>query len=244
MLSPQPTRYAVAVATPRDTHSLAPEVALARTVAPRSLSLPESERVFRAAEVWSEPRRSEWLASRLAAQRAAAALLARSPHRSGAIEIVHGGQEGRGATRVIARRVAGHTATRTITIALGLSISVSHADGRALAAATSRPARIGVDLERADRVATTHADYFLSTHERERSGSLTLTELWALKEAAWKALGCDDATPFGELGLIFDAGAGVRAVRLGTMVIPVVAELRRPWPGWVGAVVALDGVME
>src|SRR5687768_12970612 len=113
MLSSQPTRYTVAVATPRDTHSLAPEVASARPVAPRSLSLPESERVFQAAEVWSEPRRREWLASRLAAQRAAAALLARSPHRSGAIEIVHGGQEGRGATRVIARRVAGRSEEHT-----------------------------------------------------------------------------------------------------------------------------------
>ena len=76
MLSPQPTRYAVAVATPRDTHSLAPEVALARPVAPRSLSLPESERVFQAAEVWSEPRRREWLASRLARQFIAALAMA------------------------------------------------------------------------------------------------------------------------------------------------------------------------
>ena len=244
MLFPQPTRYAVAVATPRDTHSLAPEIASARPVAPRSLSLPESERVFREAEVWSEPSRREWLASRLAAQRAAAAFIARSPRRGGAIEIVHGGHEGRGGTQVIARQVAGHTATHTITLPLDLSISVSHADGRALAAATSRPARIGVDLERAGRVAPAHADYFLSRHERERGGALALTELWALKEAAWKALGCDDATPFGELELVFDAGGGVRAVRLGAMLVPVVTELRHPWHGWVGAIVALTGLME
>lgn len=244
MLSPQLVRYAVAVATPRDTHSLAPEVASARPVAPRSLSLPESERSFRASEVWNEPLRREWLASRLAAQRAAAALMARSTRRVGAIEIVPAGEDTRSGARVIARRVAGHTATRTISIPLGLSISVSHADGRAMAAATARPARIGVDLERADRVAPDHADYFLSRHERARTGALTPTELWALKESAWKALGCDDATPFGTLELIFDAGAGIRAVRLGSMVIPVVAEVRHPWPGWVGAIVAFTGVME
>ena len=244
MLSSQPTRYAVAVATPRDTHSLAPQVASARPVAPRSLSLAESERPFRASEVWSEPSRREWLTSRLAAQRAAAAFVARSRDRVGPIEIVRGGREGRGGTQLVAQQVAGHSASKVITIPLGLSISVSHTDGRALAAATSRPARVGVDLERADRVSPCHADYFLSRHERERSGSLTLTELWALKESAWKALGCDDTTPFGELELIFDARGGVCAVRLRAMVVPVVAELRHPWPGWVGAVVALDGVTE
>ena len=244
MLSSQPTRYTVAVATPRDTHSLAPEVASARPVAPRSLSLPESERVFRASEAWNEPTRREWLTSRLAAQRAAAALIALSRGPRDSIEIVRGGDEGRGGTQLVARRVAGHSASKVITIPLGLSISVSHADGRAIAAATSRPARIGVDLERADTVSPRHADYFLSRHERERSGSLTLTELWALKESAWKALGCDDTTPFGEVELIFDTSGGVRALRLRAMVIPVVAELRHPWPGWIGAIVTLEGVME
>ncbi len=244
MLSPPPTRYTVALATPRDTHSLAPMVASARTVAPRSLSLPESERVFRASEIWNEGMRHEWLTSRLAAQRASAAFMVRSRRRVGAIEIVRGEEGGRSGTGLIARQVAGYMASGVITVPLSLSISVSHTDGRAMAAAASRPTRIGVDLERADRVSPGHADYFLSRHERERCGSLTLTELWALKESAWKALGCDDTTPFGELELIFDMGAGVRAVRLGRMVVPAVGEIRHPWPGWVGAIVALDGVME
>jgi phosphopantetheinyl transferase (holo-ACP synthase) len=101
-----------------------------------------------------------------------------------------------------------------------------------------------VDLERAGRISAEHASYFLTARERGSGGGMSLTELWALKESAWKALGCSDATTFAELELIFDAGGGVRGVRLGGMVLPAVAELRRPWPGWVGAVVAFNGVLE
>ena len=244
MLADQSIRYAVAVATPRDTHSLAPALTPARALAPRSLCLPESDRSIRTNDVWSEPSRDDWLASRIAAQRAATSLMARSSPRVGEIEIVRAGEDGRSGTPVVARRVAGRTASRLLSIPLSLSISLSHVDGRAIAAATAHPARIGVDLERADRIAPTHAEYFLSRRERALGGALTLTQLWALKEAAWKALGCDDGTAFAELELIFDAGSGLRAIRLGRMVLPALAELRRPWPRWVAAIVALNGVLE
>ena len=244
MLADQRIRYAVAVATPRDTHSLAPAVARSQSLAPGSLCLPESDQSIRATGVWSEPARHDWLASRLAAKRAATSLLKRSATQTGEIEIVRGSRDGRSGTQVTARQVAALTATRRFTIPLSLSISLAHADGHAIAAATAHPARIGVDLEREDRISEEHAAYFLSPRERGQRGAVTLTELWALKESAWKALGCDDTTAFAELELIFDGGGCVRAVRLGAMVLPALAELRRPWPGWVGAIVAFNGVLE
>jgi phosphopantetheinyl transferase (holo-ACP synthase) len=244
MLAEQRIRYAVAVATPRDTHSLAPSIARSQSLAPRSLCLPESDQEVRASGVWSEPARHDWLASRLAAKRAATALLRRSAGRTGEIEIVRGDRDGRSGTQVTARQVGARTATRQFTIPLSLSISLAHADGHAIAAAAAHPARIGVDLEREGRISTEHADYFLSPLERAQRGALTLTELWALKEAAWKALGCGDTTTFAELELVFDAGGCVRALRLGAMVLPASAELLRPWPGWVGAIVAFNGILE
>lgn len=244
MLADQRIRYAVAVATPRDTHSLVPAIARSQSVTPGSLCLPESDRSIRATEVWSEPARHDWLASRLAAKRAATGLLKRSVREIGEIEIVRDSRGGRSGTQVIARQIAARTATRQFVMPLSLSISLSHADGHAIAAAAPHPARIGVDLEREGRISVEHADYFLSPRERGQQGALTLTELWALKESAWKALGCGDTTPFAELELLFDAGGCVRAVRLGAMVLPALAELRRPWPGWVGAIVAFNGVLE
>jgi phosphopantetheinyl transferase (holo-ACP synthase) len=243
MLASQPIRYAVAVATPRDTHSLAPVVAASRSVTPRSLCLPESDQSIRPDDAWSEPARHDWLASRLAAKRAATALLRRSVDRGDEIDIVREHGDGCSAPRVIARRIAARTATRQFAIPLSLSISLAHTDGHAIAAAAPHPARIGVDLEREGRISPDHGDYFLSLRERRQRHALTLTELWALKESAWKALGCGETTSFGELELVFDDGGCVRAIRLGSMIVPAMAELRRPWAGWVGAVVALTGMV-
>jgi phosphopantetheinyl transferase (holo-ACP synthase) len=242
MLASQPISYAVAVATPRDTHSLIPAVVRSRGLTPGSLCLPESDASIRADEAWSEPARQDWLASRLAAKRATTLLLRRTAFHGEEIEIVRDARNGSSETRVIARRIAARTTTHQLSFPLSLSISLSHVHGHAIAAAAPHPARVGVDLEREGRIATEHAGYFLSHRERRQHPALTLTELWALKEGAWKALGCDDTTPFSELELIFDAGGCVRAVRLRNMVIPALAELRRPWSGWVAAAVVMDGV--
>jgi phosphopantetheinyl transferase (holo-ACP synthase) len=234
--------YTIAVATPRDTLAAAsrpgPDTGVEMTAwGARYPDVPmQTERA------WSEPQRRDWLASRLAARRAASALLARSGRRPRRIEIVSSGAEGRAGQGVVAEHVATLTPTRVLRVTLSLSISLSHTDGHAIAAAAAHPARIGVDLEREGEISPAHAHYFLSARERRTQGARTLTELWALKEAAWKALGCGDSTPFGDLELINDDGGAMRAVRLGTMVFPAIAELRHPWPGWVAAVLLLQGI--
>ena len=244
MLADRSIRYAVAFATPRDTESLAPASAGFSGSAPRLLNVPESTEPIRAPAAWSEPARRDWLASRLAAKRAATGLLKGSTIAGRDIDIVRDGRNGRSGTHVVARHVAGRRKASRLSVPLSLSISLAHATGHAIAAATHHPARVGVDLERDGRIEPAHADYFLAPRERKQHSFLSLTALWALKESAWKALGCGDTTAFGDLELLFDAGGSVVAVRLGTMVIPATAELRRPWPGWVAAVLVLNGVTE
>jgi phosphopantetheinyl transferase (holo-ACP synthase) len=244
MLTVRPIRYSVAIATPRDTESVVVGASAPRMGTPAPLDVPETSDWIRTSVIWNEPARHDWLASRLAAKRAASGLLKGSEIREHDIDIVRDARDSRWGTRVVARHVGGRTRTRQLTRPLSLSISLSHANGRAIAAATHHPARIGVDLEREGRVAGDHADYFLAPRERRQQHALSLTGLWALKESAWKALGCGDSTPFAELELLFDAAGCVRAVRLGTLVTPAIAEVRRPWPGWVAAVVVLNGVIE
>ena len=234
--------YTIAVATPRDTRAAAlrPDAMPAFGATAYGDRYPDAR--VRTERAWSEPLRRDWLASRLAATRAASALLARAGRQPKRIEIVRGSAEGRAGQGVIAQQVAELTPDRTLRVPLSLSISLAHADGHAIAAAAEHPARIGVDLERDGQVSPDHAHYFLSPRERRTRRTRSLTELWALKESAWKALGCGDSTAFADLELVFDAGGGVRAVRLGTMVFPAVAEIRHPWPGWVAAVLLLRGV--
>ena len=234
--------YTIAVATPRDTRAAAPRVTAATAFAATAYGDRSPDAPFPTERAWSEPLRRDWLASRLAAKRAAAALLARSGRQPKQIEIVRGGLEGRAGQGVVAQQVAALTPSRVLRVPLSLSISLSHADGHAIAAAAEHPARIGVDLEREGQISAAHAHYFLSARERRTQGARTLTELWALKESAWKALGCGDSTPFADLELISDASGGLRAIRLGTMVFPAIAELRRPWTGWVAAVIVLQGI--
>jgi len=221
--------YAVAVATPRDTRELTPAM-------PNADGNPETE--------WSEPRRRDWLASRLAAKRAATRLASQlRPHAREDV-LIETALTSHGSTTVRARRVGGRTATRVLSFPLDLSISISHSEGHALAAAAPHPARVGVDLEREGQVDPAHAHYFLSPLEQRQHESRSLTELWALKESAWKALGCDESTPFRDLELIADVAGGMSAARLGNMVLPMTAEVSRPWPGWIAAVVVIKGVGE
>ena len=234
--------YTIAVATPRDTRVGTPMADSGPTFAATSYGDSDPDAPIQTSRAWSEPHRREWLASRLAAKRAASALLARSGRLPNRIEIVRGGAEGRAGQGVVAEQVAALTPTRVLRVTLSLSISLAHADGYAIAAATSHPARIGVDLEREGQISPAHAHYFLSARERRTQGVRTLTELWALKESAWKALGCGDSTPFADLELVADRNGTIRAVRLGAMVFPAIAELRHPWPGWVAAVLVLRGI--
>jgi phosphopantetheinyl transferase (holo-ACP synthase) len=84
-----------------------------------------------------------------------------------------------------------------------------------------------------------HAGYFLTP--RERVGrTLTLAELWALKEAAWKALALDGAVAFHELELHVDSGGRLCALTLQGRRMAASATLSAPWPGYVLATVVVE----
>lgn len=140
---------------------------------------------------------------------------------------------------------AGRIAAKRAAALLGaaaapVTVSLAHVAGRAAAVAAPGRVRLGVDLERAGAVHPDHARYFLTAVERRLARRLTLTTLWALKEAAWKALALNPATPFTALQLHADRGGGrVVTVSLRRKRWPARVWLARPWRGFVLAVVWL-----
>lgn len=167
-------------------------------------------------------RRADWRASRQAAKSAAAAALGLPESRVTAAERA----EGTG-PRLMVLDGSGNPVPAPV------SLSVSHRDGRGAAVAEDEGRRVGIDLERDADLPTDSARYFATPAEVAEAGSLPLTTLWSLKEAAWKALGCGDHTPFAALRLRFDAERRVRAVELDDRSIPATAEVSNPWPGYV-----------
>lgn len=108
---------------------------------------------------------------------------------------------------------------------LPVRLSVAHRDGLGAAAATVAEWRIGVDVERHDAVCPAHARLFLSPTERRRMPHDPAT-VWALKEAAWKALRLGAHTPFAALELRLSSRGSLRAVRVGGREHPARARLR------------------
>jgi 4'-phosphopantetheinyl transferase EntD len=123
--------------------------------------------------------------------------------------------------------------------ALPLALAIAHRDGRTAAIAAPAGTRVGIDVERLGGVAAGHERFFLTPRERERVGN-DASPLWALKEAAWKALALDDGVGFHELELDFTAGGGVRGVALRGARFGAVAALAAPWPGYVMATIVLE----
>jgi 4'-phosphopantetheinyl transferase EntD len=167
--------------------------------------------------------REEWTAARLAA-RAAVACAARQPLASVAIE----SRPGRAPAVSLP---AGAAAFR---------VSLSHRDGAAAAAAAAAPLHLGVDLERAGTVTQASARHFLSDTERRdglRCHDLTL--LWALKEAAWKALLLEETVPFSGLQLRFAARGALCRLELPASgrVFRARSVFREPFPGFYLALV-------
>lgn len=158
--------------------------------------------------------------SRLAARRAVRAAL------PGALE-----------TR-IERRAAG--APSVVGANPPLALSLSHCDGRAAAIAAPAPARVGIDLERDDAIRPGHARYFLTPRERSAIGTRSLAALWALKEAAWKALALPDDTCFHDVELGLDDEGSVEVVHSRGDTFGATATVATPWPGFVLATVQLD----
>ena len=123
--------------------------------------------------------------------------------------------------------------------AISLAVSLTHRDGRTAAIAAPAGAHVGIDIERLGAVAPGHERYFLTSGERERAGRCGAL-LWALKEAAWKALALDGGVAFHELELDVDGGGRLRAVRLRGRATRASGTLSTPWPGYVLATVVLE----
>ena len=118
-------------------------------------------------------------------------------------------------------------------------VSLAHAAGRAAAVASVGPGRVGIDLERAASIHPAHARYFLTRAERSLVRRFGITTLWALKEAAWKALRLGDATVFSALELRANPrrGGEITSLSLHGERQPARILVARPWPGFILAVV-------
>ena len=114
-------------------------------------------------------------------------------------------------------------------------VTIAHCDGRAAAAAAGPGLRVGADLERTGAVAPHEARYFATPREIAGAHGAELSELWALKEAAWKLLGGGRATPFTAIEL--DLDPNLRGIRTAGRYVAAEAVITHPWPGYVMAVV-------
>jgi 4'-phosphopantetheinyl transferase EntD len=162
-------------------------------------------------ELAHETRRRDWIAGRRAAKRAISKHYALAP------------ADVRLAGRTDAPPVA---VVRATSSPLPLSISISHHDGVGLAAVADRPARIGVDLARLGEIDREHCRYFLTAAELSVVDRVDPTVLWALKEAAWKALSLPADRTFASVELVFDESDEVRGLRLDSRFIAATA---RTW---------------
>jgi phosphopantetheinyl transferase (holo-ACP synthase) len=203
-------------------------VALAATVPASTGWLTEGERA-RFELIASAPRRRDWLTSRLAGKRAVASVL--GVHDLRRLELRSRPGD---APSAHLRDESG------VFRDLSVTVSLAHCDGHGVAAAIGGPRRAGVDVERLDVVHPAHERYFLTAAERASRAGHGTTALWALKEAAWKALRCRDGVVFSALELRF-RGDVLRAVALHGTEHRAAAAISYPWPGFVLAVVFLDG---
>lgn len=174
--------------------------------------------------------RADWRASRHAAKEAAGTVLGVPERVLRAEPPVHGS----GARlRLLGPRDSSRPAP--------VSLSISHRDGRGAAVADAPGVGLGIDLERADAVPAAAVRFFTTAAERDAAAHLTAAQLWALKEAAWKAVGCGEDTPFTAMRLRFDGQSRLRAVELLGRSFAAQAEITTPWDGYVLAVVWLEG---
>lgn len=138
----------------------------------------------------------------------------------------------------IARTAAGAALRARGPVAAPMATSLSHRDGRGAAVLAPGGVRVGIDLERMRAVPREHERLFATAAERRAwPRGRDLSALWALKEAAWKAFRCPDDLPFTALELEIGRAGTVSAVRIDGRAHPARSILRRPWPGWVVALV-------
>jgi phosphopantetheinyl transferase len=172
-------------------------------------------------------RRADWLAGREALRAAAAEALGVARN---AVAVGHD-DEGRPRAETLDASTSGRC-----------HVSVAHRDGLG-AAVANRRRRVGVDLEQLIPIPAEAARYFLTERERKLDVPDRAT-LWALKEAAWKALECSDSIPFTALELQVEEGGVLRGVSLDGQRYAAGSAVSSPWPGYVLAVVWLEGEAE
>jgi 4'-phosphopantetheinyl transferase EntD len=168
--------------------------------------------------IGTSSKHADFVAGRLAATRALTALAGSGQHS------IERSVDGRPIGLVDGRRI---------------ELSISHIDGLAASVATSSSCPVGIDLVRANTVRPTELRFFLTERERARTAAYDPTVLWALKEAAWKAVGGSRAMPFKSVELELDAEGRVAGVgyRAGTRAAESL--ILTPWPGFRAAVVWL-----
>lgn len=169
-------------------------------------------------------RRSDWRAGRMAARGAAASGLGLDDQEPIVIDSAPG--------RAPQIRLRARLPDDPPRNPLPLALSLAHRDGYAAAAVSRGANRIGVDLEAAGAVPCSYARYFLTQRERDITCLRDPTEIWVLKEAAWKALGCDETVPFTALELQFDNQGAVTGVCLQGRTWPARAVISAPWPDY------------
>jgi 4'-phosphopantetheinyl transferase EntD len=177
-------------------------------------------------------RRRDWLAGRSAAKRAISTHCAIS---SAEVRLVSRS----GNSPFAVRRTDDESWS-----ALPLSISISHQDGHALAAVVDGPARVGVDLAPAGEISREHQRYFLAPTEWCIAERIGATVVWALKEAAWKALSLTESTPFSALALAIHETRGLRGLLLHGCWIPATARTWRFSHDLIAAAVCVDGTLQ
>jgi 4'-phosphopantetheinyl transferase EntD len=158
--------------------------------------------------------RSDAEAAQSAARQAVAALIDVEP--ASCIEILRG----TGAPSVAVRR---SSLRHTVPVAL----SYAHSGGRAVAVAAASDWKVGIDLEPRGAVHEDARRMFLSPRERRVLSRVDATSAWCMKEAAWKMLECNSATPFHALELSLSG-----ELRLNGEIVRVSVALLRPWSGW------------
>ncbi len=122
-----------------------------------------------------------------------------------------------------------------------VALSLTHRDGLAAAVAATDGSHIGIDLENLEAIDPARERFFLTARERRSAGSIAAAVLWAMKEAAWKALELDSSVGFHELELEIDDG-DVRGVHCLGARFRAATRLTAPWPGYVLAVAQLESI--
>ncbi|MSR36147.1 MAG: hypothetical protein EXR95_05805 [Gemmatimonadetes bacterium] len=121
------------------------------------------------------------------------------------------------------------------------TVAIAHSGGRAVAAATVGPARLGIAIERRCGVSASEGRLFSGPAE----AGLPVDDpavVRALKKASWDALGLPGEAALDELELRFSESGRMLGLHLDGIGVRAVGAVALPWAGWIAAVVSMEGV--